>query len=29
MAYVCDVMYALLYVHVNCFVVRGIAVLRR
>ena len=29
MWYVCDVMYAVLYVRVSCFVVRGCAVLRR
>ena len=28
MWYVCDVLYAVLYVHVNCFVVRGCAVSR-
>ena len=27
--YVCDVLYAVLYVRVSCFVVRGCAVLRR
>ena len=27
--YVCDVLYAVLYVHVSCFVVRGCAVSRR
>ena len=29
MWYVCDVLYALVYVRVNCFVVRGCAVSRR
>ena len=29
MWYVCDVLYAVLYVHVSCFVVRGCAVSRR
>ena len=29
MWYVCDVLYALLYVRVNCFVVRGCAFSRR
>ena len=29
MWYVCDVLYAVLYVRVNCFVVRGCAVSRR
>ena len=29
MWYVCDVLYAVLYVRVRCFVVRGCAVLRR
>ena len=29
MWYVCDVMYAVLYVRFSCFVVRGCAVLRR
>ena len=29
MWYVCDVLYAVLYVCVNCFVVRGCAVSRR
>ena len=29
MCYVCDVVYAVLYVCVRCFVVRGCAVLRR
>ena len=29
MSYICDVLYALLYVRVNCFVVRGCAVSRR
>ena len=29
MWYVCDVLYAVLYVHVSCFVVRVCAVLRR
>ena len=29
MWYVCDVLYAVLYVRVSCFVVRGCAVLRR
>ena len=29
MWYVCDVLYATLYVCVSCFVVRGFAVLRR
>ena len=29
MWYVCDVLYAVLYVHVTCFVVRGCAVSRR
>ena len=29
MWYVCDVLYAVLYVHVGCFVVRGCAVSRR
>ena len=29
MWYVCDVLYAVLYVHDRCFVVRGCAVLRR
>ena len=29
MWYVCDVLYAVLYVRVKCFVVRGCAVLRR
>ena len=28
MWYICDVLYAALYVHVNCFVVRGCAVSR-
>ena len=27
--YVCEVLYAVLYIHVNCFVVRGCAVSRR
>ena len=27
--YVCDLLYAVLYVHVSCFVVRGCAVTRR
>ena len=29
MWYVCDVLYAVLYVRVSCFVVRGCAVLRK
>ena len=29
MWYVCDVLYAVLYVHVSCFVVRGCTVSRR
>ena len=29
MLYVCDVLYAVLYVWVNCFIVRGCAVSRR
>ena len=29
MWYVCDVLYAVLYARVSCFVVRGCAVLRR
>ena len=29
MWYVCDVLYAVLYAHVRCFVVRGCAVSRR
>ena len=29
MCYVCDVLYAVLYVRLKCFVVRGCAVLRR
>ena len=29
MCYVCDVLYAVLYVHVSCFVVRGCAVSMR
>ena len=29
MWYVCDVLYAVLYVYVSCFVVRGYAVSRR
>ena len=29
MWYVCDVLYAMLYVHVNCFVLRGCAVSKR
>ena len=29
MLYVCDVVYAVLYVRVNCFIVRGCAVSRK
>ena len=29
MQYVCDVLYAVLYIHVSCFVMRGCAVPRR
>ena len=29
MCYVCDVLYAVVYVHVSCFIVRGCAVSRR